>query len=145
MKIIKITFDGTAEELKAAAHLFEDPQPAESAGDMPGQEPTVAPQDAIRKMLTRLPVSNGQLAVYKALGAGRLEYTEFLKATGRTSGVMAGVMGALGRRINNTKEIHLAGLPGNTSAVLKWEKENGKGYFTLTPDAVEALKAEGII
>ncbi len=58
---------------------------------------------------------------------------------------MAGVLGALGRRINNTQEIHQAKLPGNVLAVLKYEQEGGKTYYSLTPHALEALRAENII
>jgi len=146
MKVTK--FEGTAEEFKAAAHLFCDSQPTEQSDSLvkkPSDVPSVEPQEAIRRMLTRLPISNGQMAVYKALSTGRLEYNDFLRCTERTAGTMAGVLGALGRRINNTEEIHQAGLPGNTKAILKWEDEGGKGYYSLTPHAIEALKAEGVI
>ena len=147
MKVIK--FEGTSDEFKAASYLFDDSLPPEADDSLGVQPidtpPSIEPQAAIRRMLTRIPVSGGQLAVYRALSAGRLEYYELLKRTERSAGTMAGVMGALGRRINNTKEIHQAGLPGNTGAVLKWEQEGDKAYYGLTPDATEALKAEGII
>ena len=146
MKVTK--FEGTAEEFKAAAHLFSDSQPTEQNDSLvkkPSDVPSIEPQEAIRRMLTRLPISDGQMAVYKALSTGRLEHNDFLRRTERKAGTMAGVLGALGRRINNTEEIHQAGLPGNTKAILKWEKEGGKVYYSLTPHAIEALKAEGVI
>lgn len=146
---MKVTrFEGTPEEFKVVAHLFGDsplPDKNGSSDENMREVPDIEPQEAIRCMLTRLSSSDGQIAVYKALANGKLEYNEFLKRTGRVAGVMAGVLGALGRRVNNTKEIHQAGLPGNASAVLKWEKEGGKEYISLTPHALEALKAENII
>lgn len=142
MKIVM--FEGTTEEFEAVAHLFGklSPSSEESAN---GHEPTIEPQKAIRNMLSRIDIPNGQLAVYKALVNGRLEYNELLAKTGRVSREMSGVLGALGRRINGTEAIHKAGLPGNTSAVLVREKEGGKEYFSLTPDALEALRAEEVI
>lgn len=146
---MKVTrFDGTPEEFKAVAHLFGDSPlfatngpSAESGAELP----QIEPRKAIRSMLTRLSLSDGQLAAYKALANGKLEYHEFLKHAGRSAAEMAGVLGALGRRINNTEEIHQARLPGNTNAVFKWEKEGGMDYISLTPYALEALKAEKII
>lgn len=143
MKIIK--FEGAVEEFKAVAHLFGDMPPSELVVEGSEVEPNMKPQDAIRCMLTRIPISDGQMAVYKALSSGRVEYNELLRQTGRTSGTMAGVLGALGRRINTTKEIHLAGLKGSTEAILNWEIEGDKGYYSLTPQAIEALRSEGVI
>ena len=146
---MKVTrFEGTPEEFKVVAHLFSDsslPDKNSPSDENVKEVPGIEPQEAIRRMLTRLSPSDGQIAVYKALANGKLEYYEFLKRTGRVAGVMAGVLGALGRRVNNTKEIHQAGLPGNINAILKWEKEGDKGYYSLTSYALEALKAENII
>lgn len=146
---MKVTqFEGTPEEFKAVANLFGTspvPNGSSSTDENANKEPTIEPQAAIRCMLTRIPISNGQLAVYKALADGRLEYHEFLRRTERPAEKMAGVLGAIGRRINHTKEIHQAGLPGNASAILKWEKQGGKEYIMLTHDALEALKTENII
>lgn len=144
MKVMQ--FEGTPEEFRAVAYLFDSsstqPQEAPIAKD---STPTVDPVDAVRAMLTRIPISNGQKAVYKALAGGRLAQAELFEQTGRPSQVMAGVLGALGRRINNTPEIHQAGLPGDTSAMFNWEKEAGVWYISLQPYALEALEEEGVI
>lgn len=121
------------------------PESGEAVDARPSDVPRVEPQEAIRRMLTRLPISDGQMAVYKCLFKGRLEYGEFLLCTQTRGEIMAGVLGALGRRINNTAEIHQAGLPGNCNAVLKWEEEGGKRYVCLTPHAFEALKSMGLV
>jgi hypothetical protein len=100
-------------------------------------------------MLTRISIPPGQIAVYKALAKGRMEYNEFLNIVEKTYDQIAGVFGALGRRINNTPEIHQAGLPGNCDAIRRWDRETKDGkvvyYISLTLDALDALKKEGII
>ena len=140
MKVLK--FEGTPEEFAAVAPLFDD---TSENNDTPPGPPTVAPKDAIRAVLTRIPISDGQLAVYKALANGRLEYEEFLKATGKNGNEMAGVLGGLGRRISNTEEIVAAGLPRNCEAMMEWEYEGVTEYRSLLPHALEALREENII
>lgn len=142
MKVMK--FEGTPEEFRAVAYLFGDSATQEQ---LPEEEavPTVATVDAIRAMLTRRPISNGQRAVYAALADGRIEYDELLARTDRPGEVMAGVLGALGRRINNTPEIRQAGLPGNVSAIMVFETVSGTRYVELTPEALEALEEEEVI
>lgn len=138
MKII--TFEGTPEEYQKIAHLLTD-----ISSDAEETLDPVEPKEAIIKMLKRIPISDGQMAVYKSLQRERVEYQEFLNRTGRTSGAMAGVMGALGRRISNTPEIKAAGLPENTNAMFNWESEDEAWYLSLQPHAVDALLEIGII
>lgn len=140
MKVIK--FEGTPEEFEAVAPLFGD---TPENGPSPPRPPTVEPKEAIRAVLTRIPNSKGQLAVYQALADGRLEYGEFLRRTDRTGGKMAGVLGALGRRISGTKEIANAGLPRNCNAMLEWEREGEIEHISLRPYALEALREENIV
>ena len=147
MKIIRsiVEFEGTPEEFQTVAHIF-GPVDSETMADEDEEEvPMISPTEAIRVMLNRIPISNGQMRVYKILAEGRLEHDEFLRRAERSSQEMAGVMGALGRRINGTKEIHAAGLPGNTLALFEWPKEGGKNYIELKPYALEALQVEGLI
>lgn len=151
MKMQKLVFDGTPEEFKAVAFLFgEGPFAEESIEATAGgkEAPAVEPVEALRQMLTRPPmISESQLAVFKALEAGKVEWSEFLRRTGHTARQMAGVLGAIGKRANGTKEIHNAKLPGNTRAVYEWHTEKGKEYLSLTSHALEAwesLKAQGV-
>jgi hypothetical protein len=143
---MKVTrFEGTPEEFRAVADVLFPNTAWTEEGKQSDAKPVVQPKEAIRSMLMRRPISDGQMAVYKALSAGRLEYPDFLLQTGRTAQEMAGVLGALGKRINMTEQIHQAGLPGNTSAVLTWEVESGKEFICLKALALEVLKAEGLV
>ena len=142
-----IMFDGTPEEFQKVAPIFGPSSQTDkgSGSESVGKESPIDPQEAIRRMLTRIRVPNGQLAIYKALANGRLEYSEFLKQTGRSGAQMAGVLGALGRRVDHTPEIHRAGLPGNSGAVLKLEEEDGKRFISLQPDALKVLREANVI
>ena len=150
---MKVTqFEGTSEEFQVvASHLFpkstadeEEVVATEGAKEAPATE-SIQPQEAIRAMLTRIPIPAGQRALYEALSEGRISYDELLERTGRARPQMAGLLGALGRRINATKEVKQAGLPGNVEAVLNYERIGGKRHMSLTADAKEALEAEGVI
>jgi len=148
MKVIK--FEGTPEEFKAVAYIFgESSTPgglALNGGEMKkGANGKIEPKEAIRAMLKRRHVSDGQKAVYKALADGELSYSDFLTRTGRTASELAGVLGALGRRINQTKEIHKAGLEGNVKAVINYRHDGEDLYLSLTPEAEEVLREEGYI
>jgi hypothetical protein len=145
MKITKVTFEGTPEEFKGIDYVFTE-SPSEPVNPKENKaDKKLDPKDAYKAMLKRIEISKGQLDVYKALANGELEYKDYLAAMGKTSAEIAGVHGALGRRINNTKEIHQAGLPGHTSAIMTWRQEGKKGYFSLKPDFLEVLKEEGLI
>jgi hypothetical protein len=146
MKVIML--EGTPEEIKKVAHLFVETSLTETINESASSRavgPDVEPVDAIRHMLTRIPISKGQLAAYKALKNGKTKYSEYLNHTKRKASQIAGLHGALGRRINNTPEIHRAGLPGNTAAIFVWTNEGGEEHLDLTSEAREALEAEGII
>lgn len=139
-----IQFEGTPDEFSTIEHLFRNPSIPnhDDSSDVTKDSPSsIEPKEAIRCMLTRRPVSKGQQAVFTALAEGKLEYEELLRRTGISSGSMAGVMGALGRRISNTSEIRQAGLKGNTTAIMEYDK----GYLSLTKDALEVLREEGLI
>ena len=138
MKIL--LFEGEPEEFKAVAHLFN--------GTIIKEGHSVKKTDPVtglRQMLKRIPIPEGQLVVYRALANGRLEHSDFLNQIQRKSVQLAGIFGALGRRINKTTEVHEAGLTGTTKDVLTWENDGDKWFISLTPNALEALKAEGII
>ena len=146
MKLVML--EGTPDEIKEVAHLFVDTATAGSGQAGAAGDPWDAGMDpvkAIRRMLKRIKISEGQMAVYEALANGRLKYSEYLARTGRTVEQIRGVHGALGRRINSTPEIHQAGLPGNSKAVLVWDGEGEDWYLSLTPHALEALIIEGVV
>jgi len=150
MKIIK--FEGTAEEFKVVANIFEDNNERENVGAL---EPTqtideeegkkLARKIAYKTMLNRRAIPEGQLAVYRALLQGELYYQEYLRRMNRSDHEVAGVHGALGKRINRTAAIHEAGLPGNMDAVATWRNEGAKRFLSLKPEFVEVLLEERIV
>ena len=150
MKIIK--FEGTVEEFRAVNGLFDDSDTIENSSsrvtmDQMNKEANSlsAQKNALKAMLNRIPIPDGQLDIYRSLSNGELEYSEYLKRMDRVAGEVAGVHGALGRRINHTKEIIESGLPGNMNAVIIWRKSGGKDYVSLKPEFIEVLREEGII
>ena len=58
---------------------------------------------------------------------------------------MAGVLGALGRRINNNPEIKKAGVEANIHAVLIYERDGDDLYISMHDYVIDVLKDFGII
>ena len=150
MKVSKFEFEGTSEEFRSVASLFGDkslPDLSSQSKNASNQEENFVmdPKEAIRRMLKRRPVPKGQKDIYKALANGEVRSENMAKIIGRTASEYAGVMGALGRRINSTEEIHLAGLPANVYAVIKYRDTDDGTYLSLTHDAEEVLREEGLI
>ncbi len=148
MKVTK--FEGTPDEFRSVADLFGYGSPIAEQNlqeeTMTTDEArTIEPKEAIRRMLKRRPIPEGQKSVYQALKDGEVKAEDMPKKIGRAAAKYAGVMGALGRRINNTKEIHDAGLPANIYAVINYRKAEDGTYLSLTPDAEEVLREEGVI
>lgn len=150
MKITK--FEGTVEEFKAVSRLFEDNvdsgnigAPEQASNNDEEEARSLARKAAYKTMLNRRPIPEGQLDVYKALAEGELEYQEYLIRMKRSNHEVAGVHGALGKRINRTAEIVEAGLPGNMEAVVTWRNEGGKSYLSLKPEFVEVLFEERVV
>jgi len=150
MKVTKFEFEGTVEEFKSAAFLFDENQTTDeliSSEDTSKQEKdeVLHPKDAIRRMLRRRRIPQGQKDVYRALANGEVKSENMAERIGRKASQYAGVMGALGRRINNTEEIHTAGLPANVYAVINYRQTDDGTYLSLTHDAEEVLREEGVI
>lgn len=143
MKIL--VFDGTAEEFQKVAPFFKESSIITKSNAV--GEQMINPIRAIRCMLTRIPIPNGQLVIYKTLSNGKLEYHDFLKKIGRKPSQFAGVLGALGRRISNTQEVISSQLKGDISDVVNLEHDRAtdKWYISLTSNALKALKEEGVI
>lgn len=157
MKITLLSFDGSPDEFASVEHIFSNdtrgssdslslPQGLKGESSSSLQASSIEKSDAVRKMLSRRSVKEGQRALYTALSDGEfMGYEELLRTLDRTRAQMAGLFGALGRRINKTPEIHQANLPGKCTAVLEWEERNDDSYIRLLPHTIEALKAEKII
>jgi len=101
--------------------------------------------DAVRLLLTRIRVPKGQIALYKALydaGENGLTNTELVKIMGKTRQSLAGVLGALGNRINNTPGFESE---GNINAVFEIITASyDDNLYTMRPILKEALEIEDI-
>lgn len=140
-------FEGTPEEFQNVAPFFKGSSVSTKLSTGMNEGENVKPVEAIRCMLSRIQIPNGQLLVYRALSNGKMEHHDFLKKIGRKPGQLAGIFGALGRRISKTHEVKSSELKGNIKDMIKWEHDINldKWYISLTPNALKALKAEGVI
>ncbi len=103
-----------------------------------------APED-FQRLLTRIPVPEGQRQLYKALydaGAKGLTHAELIAVMGRRDMQdLAGVLGALGRRVNGTPGYGEENQPG-TNMVIDWEPlPEGKWRLRLKPEMRAVLEA----
>lgn len=100
---------------------------------------------AVRRMLTRRRVPDGQLALYTALyaaGDEGMTMSQLTEATGRTAQELSGVLGALGNRINRTQGLEDQGA---TSVVLNFHRAGNQWWYRMRPVLREALEAEGLV
>jgi len=148
---MKVTqFEGTAEEFTSVAHLFSESMEEEekSTNEITKEvEKTrdIEPKEAIRKMITRIPLRKRHKALFNAMAEGEIHLDELASKINLTPEQFRGVMGGLGRRISGTKEIKEAGLPENVTAVIFYRKTDDKWSVSLTADAKDVLIEEGII
>jgi hypothetical protein len=100
----------------------------------------------VRRMLTRRPIPEGQRVLYKALfeaGDEGLSRCDLARATNRSKHGLAGVLGALGHRINGTEG--LEGKGGIEAVIDVSMSDEGDWHYRMRPVLREALKAEGIV
>ena len=137
---MKITvFEGTPEEYKEIANVL-----GKTTNELSeNKKVSTTRKDAYRALLRRKIIHNGQRDMYKILAKGALPWPEYSKLMKRTQEQMRGVHGALGRRINETPEIHQADLPGNLDAVVIWD--TSKNTIALRTEFLEVLNEEGLI
>jgi len=101
--------------------------------------------DVVRHMLTRIPISDGQIAVYRALysvGDAGMTRAELVSATNRSARELSGVLGALGRRLNATEGLENL---GGITAVLECRRDGGSWWYRMLPILREALEVEGLV
>jgi hypothetical protein len=102
--------------------------------------------DDVRRMLTRRRISNGQRALYEALweaGGEGVSASRLVEVMGRSRSELAGVLGALGRRVNNTEGLEGK---GGIEAVLEVSKlEDGDWHYRMLPVLREALEIEEVV
>ncbi|MBL7161773.1 MAG: hypothetical protein ISS57_04145 [Anaerolineales bacterium] len=101
--------------------------------------------DEICLMLTRRQIPKGQKNLYQELSKSVDEWvsaTDLATGMGIDKSQLAGVLGALGRRINNTK-----GLEGGEGSliVLDINREDDEWFYRMRPILRDALEIENII
>ena len=147
MQIEKLTFTGTPEEFQTVANLFDktgDARQPRNGGEN-GKRATATvvhtTAESILLILTRMPpVPLGQKQLYKALynaGDRGLTAKALTKRMGR-EGHFAGIMGALGTRVNYTKGIE--GKPGVTLLFDIQQVEDGQLHYRMKPELRKALE-----
>jgi len=122
-----------------------EPPPPIALPEPSAPQETDASVDAVCHMLSRMKVPDGQLALYRALyaaGDEGMTISQLSQATGRSAGQLAGVLGALGNRINHTEGLeHI----GTIAAVLETRKAAGQWWYCMRPVLRQALEAEGLV
>jgi hypothetical protein len=102
--------------------------------------------DDIRVMLRRKRIAPGQLDLYRALyeaGSKGLVSNDLALAINKTPQQLSGVLGALGRRINQTKRLEDK---GGTLIVFEVTETNDGGWlYVMRPVLRKALELEGIV
>ena len=154
--------DGTPEEIiKVVRALYPDAgslmatvnqvEPSPTTDESSTDEPTnpEAPKTFVsmefaRHVLKRRPLSNAQPIALRGLAEGYPEWVtrdELCAATGYTAHQLAGVMGALGRRVSHTK-----GYSNGARFFDKtWNDSAGAWDYRLPETVLEALRLENLI
>jgi len=159
MELSKLTFVGTADEFTSVAHLFAGPPLGDEIGDVDnGGIPTHDPQSHMTiprdeneqvflRVLQRLTVPAGQIALYKALyqaGDKGLPAARLAATMGRTEQELSGVLGALGRRINRTEGINITNPPGIT-LFFDISRIEDEWHYRMVPLLRTVLEQEGAL
>lgn len=154
--------DGTPEEvIKVVRALYPDVGSLESTVAQADLSPTTdenttdesaspaAPHGFVsiefaRRVLNRRPLSNAQLIALRGLAEGYPEWVtrdELCAATGYAAHGLAGVMGALGRRVSHTKGYS----KGARFFDKTWNDSAGAWDYRLPETVLEALRLEKLI
>lgn len=127
MRMKLLSFEGTVQEFEEVSHLFTETGmllsqavgTASGSAEATSEEPEIKlegkeegseksleiTERGLRKVLTRRPMSTHQKSVFNAItaaGTNGIISTDLAAETGLTRPQIAGVMGALGRRVANT-------------------------------------------
>lgn len=147
MQVEKLSFVGTSQEFQEVAHLFDKRNNAtnKKGGSIEDNESLANSSNLntenISLILTRMPpVPLGQKQLYKALyGAGDKGLTakELTKRMHR-EGHLAGILGALGTRVNYTKGIQ--GKPGVTLLIDIHRLDSGELHYRMKSELRQVLE-----
>ena len=100
--------------------------------------------DQARAVLRRLPLSDHQAGLFKALynaNGKRVLATELQLRLNRTSAQFGGLMGAIGRRFTHTEGF----VPGTWFFGQEWDEDLACNWYWMLPSVREALELEGLI
>jgi hypothetical protein len=163
VKVSKWQFEGTPEEFRKVASLLGDHRGSEGGADVgddrsdrderanadmvdpPGlTDGDVVSVDAVRRMLTRIPIPDGQRALYRVLrdaGDQWVSRADLAAGMGRTERELDGVLGALGRRTNGTPGCDKVSTPG-IAVILEVRFFDNQWHYRMRPVLRAALDAE---
>jgi hypothetical protein len=155
MEISNVTFKGTPEEFRSVAHLFSKPgigvvPITESVGTNKSLEPLngAANEDVILRVLKRRRIRKGQIALYKAFSNAGEDWMSSSAVAAKMKirrPQLSGVLGALGRRINETEGVDQSNPPG-IALFLEYKQDNGGEYYYRLRQPVRAiLMREGMM
>ena len=127
----------------------EDGLPAQALAAEPStpsvdlaQAPAVDERVLIRRVFTRIPVPDGPRMLFRALwdaGEEGLSLGELATTMHRTRHELAGVLGALGKRINRTEGVAATHPGAGIGLFLEWWRERGEWCYRLRPTFRQAL------
>lgn len=135
------TFLGISTDQADPVAEMSDTEPPSRPGDVPHLS-AVDDRVLIHRVLTRLPLPEGPRLLIRALwdaGEAGLSFAELATAASRTKRQLAGVTGALGKRITGTEGV-AAAHPGVGIGLLFgiW-REHGEWWYRLRPTFRQAL------
>lgn len=98
-------------------------------------------KEFMRRVLRRLPIPDGQIALYQALyhAPSGLSYSALAESMQRAENELAGVLGALGRRVNNTE-----GSTGDLGITVLFdiERDSERWHYQMKDDLRRVLEEE---
>jgi hypothetical protein len=141
IEIDGVVYEGTPDELQAFFPHLKDRALPKPNFQPPNQGVNV--KEVIYQVLHRRNIPNGQRDLYRALyhvGKNGLSYSALAEAMGRTEQEIAGVLGALGRRVNNT-----AGAAGDEgiNLLLHIERAGDSWHYWMRDELRQILEEEG--
>lgn len=159
VQVIRYTFKGSTEEYQTVRSLFEQEVPSTSIVDQePAATVEITPEvqqkevrltkDEIRQVLTRRPkleTDHNHRKLFKILDEDKGEWVHASTLVsklgfGDEKAKLAGVLGALGRRINQTPNISQAAPPQTALELFIDVRRSGKEwYYRMRPELREVL------
>jgi len=91
----------------------------------------------ITTVITRIPLSPGQVSLFKALVEADDRWISISELEYRIHESVGGVLGALGNRINQTKGISPPF--DGTGLVMTWETFHGEWHYRIRPELNEVI------